>query len=50
MTDPAQWQPIKTYSEILFDFYDGIAKITINRPDRRNAVTPVTVQEIIDAM
>ena len=50
MTDPAQWQPIKTYSEILFDFYDGIAKITINRPERRNAFTPLTVQEMIDAM
>ncbi len=50
MTDPAQWQPIKTYNEILFDFYDGIAKITINRPERRNAFTPLTVQEMIDAM
>ena len=50
MTDPVQWQPIKTYNEILFDFYDGIAKITINRPDRRNAFTPLTVQEMIDAM
>ena len=30
MTDPVTWQPIKTYNEILFDFYDGIAKITIN--------------------
>ena len=50
MTDSVTWQPIKTYSEILFDFYDGIAKITINRPDRRNAFTPLTVQEMIDAM
>ena len=50
MTDPVTWQPIKTYNEILFDFYDGIAKITINRPERRNAFTPLTVQEMIDAM
>ena len=32
------------------NFYDGIAKITINRPEKRNAFTPLTVQEMIDAM
>lgn len=50
MTDTVQWQAIKEYEEILFQFYDGIAKITINRPERRNAFTPLTVQEMIDAM
>jgi len=25
------WTPIKKYSEILFEYYEGIAKITINR-------------------
>ena len=50
MTDSVTWQPIKTYNDILFDFCDGIAKITINRPERRNAFTPLTVQEMIDAM
>lgn len=50
MTEPVQWQTIKDYQEILFQFYDGIAKITINRPERRNAFTPLTVQEMIDAM
>uniref|UniRef100_A0A7C1FGR9 1,4-dihydroxy-2-naphthoyl-CoA synthase n=1 Tax=Caldilinea aerophila TaxID=133453 RepID=A0A7C1FGR9_9CHLR len=44
------WEPIKQYEEILFEFYDGIAKITINRPEKRNAFTPLTVQEMIDAM
>lgn len=44
------WVPIKTYTEILFDFYDGIAKITINRPRYRNAFTPTTVMEMTDAM
>lgn len=44
------WTTIKEYSEILFDFYEGIAKITINRPRYRNAFTPQTNQEMIDAM
>ena len=26
-----EWKPIKEYKEILFDIYDGIARITINR-------------------
>lgn len=50
MSEPVQWQPIKAYEEILFDFYEGIAKITINRPHKRNAFTPLTVQEMIDAV
>ncbi|HSN76460.1 MAG TPA: 1,4-dihydroxy-2-naphthoyl-CoA synthase [Anaerolineae bacterium] len=50
MSDTIQWQTIKEYEEVLFQFYDGIAKITINRPHRRNAFTPLTVQEMIDAM
>ena len=44
-----QWQTIKEYSDILFDFYEGIAKITINRPRYRNAFTPTTVMQLIDA-
>jgi naphthoate synthase len=44
------WTTIKEYNEILFDFYEGIAKITINRPRYRNAFTPQTNQEMIDAM
>lgn len=44
------WKEIKTYQEILFDFYNGIAKITINRPRYRNAFTPLTVSEISDAL
>jgi len=44
------WTSIKEYEEIRFEFFDGIAKITINRPEKRNAFTPLTVQEMIDAM
>ncbi len=44
------WQPIKEYQEILFSYYDGIAKISINRPHKRNAFTPQTVKEMSEAM
>ena len=47
---PIPWASLKTYEEILFDLYDGIARITINRPHKRNAFTPLTVQEMIDAI
>ena len=47
---PVEWRTIKEYQEILFQYYDGIGKITINRPHKRNAFTPLTVQEMIDAM
>jgi naphthoate synthase len=45
-----EWTTIKEYEEIRFEFYQGIAKITINRPRYRNAFTPLTVKEMIDAM
>lgn len=44
------WKSIKDYEEIKFEFFEGIAKITINRPRYRNAFTPLTVKEMIDAM
>ena len=44
------WETIREYREIKFDFFEGIAKITINRPHKRNAFTPLTVQEMIEAM
>ncbi len=44
------WKPIKEYKEILFHKYDGIARISINRPQVHNAFTPLTVSEMIDAM
>jgi len=44
------WEKIKDYEEILFHYYDGIARISINRPQVHNAFTPLTVQEMIDAM
>ena len=44
------WVKIKDYEEILFDYFEGIARITINRPRYRNAFTPDTVKEMCDAM
>ncbi len=44
------WQTIKEYDDIKFDFYEGIAKISINRPHKHNAFTPKTVAEMISAM
>ncbi|HWB64325.1 MAG TPA: enoyl-CoA hydratase-related protein, partial [Chitinophagales bacterium] len=44
------WKSIKDYEEIRFEFFEGIGKITINRPRYRNAFTPLTVKEMIDAM
>ena len=45
----ANWTPVKEYSEIIFERDDKIAKITMNRPEKHNAFTPVTVAEMIDA-
>lgn len=45
-----EWKTIKEYSDILFQWYDGIAKITINRPEVYNAFRPQTNVDMIDAM
>ena len=45
-----QWTPIKEYSDILFEYFEGIAKITINRPQVRNAFTPTTVAQMSEAL
>ena len=44
-----EWKTIKKYEEILFDYYEGIARITINRPRYRNAFTPDTTKEMSEA-
>ena len=43
------WEKVKDYKDILYEKSDGVAKVTINRPHRRNAFTPDTIQEMIDA-
>ena len=44
------WTTIKEYEDILFEYYEGIAKITINRPHVYNAFRPQTNFEMLDAM
>ncbi len=44
------WETIKEYEEILFDFFEGIGRITINRPRYYNAFTPTTTTEMSDAL
>lgn len=46
-----KWKKVKDYTDILYEQAEGeaIAKITINRPEKRNAFRPLTTQELIDA-
>ena len=49
-TTHSLWQKIKSYEDIRFEkTEDGIAKVTINRPEVRNAFRPETVQEMQNA-
>ncbi len=43
------WTTIKEYEDILFQFCDGVAKITINRPEVYNAFRPQTNVDMLDA-
>ena len=38
------------YKDILYDVRDGVARITINRPEKYNAFTAETCEELIDAL
>lgn len=50
MAEQREWTTIKEYEEIKYEFFEGIAKITINRPRYHNAFTPDTTKEMCDAM
>ena len=43
------WERVVEYQDIIYEKADGIAKITINRPEVRNAFRPETVSELMDA-
>ena len=44
-----KWKEISKFEEIIFEEYNHIAKITINRPRYRNAFTPLTTWELSQA-
>ena len=47
--EPIEWTFAGTYSDILYEKAEGIAKITINRPEVRNAFRPQCLAELRDA-
>ncbi len=47
--EPIDWQTAGEFTDILYEKADGIAKITINRPEVRNAFRPQTLAELRDA-
>lgn len=48
--DPIVWEKMKDYEDIRLERTpEGIAKVTINRPEVRNAFRPLTVKELKDA-
>jgi len=49
-SSPVPWTPVREYRDIRYEHSgSGIAKVTINRPEVRNAFRPQTVTELIDA-
>lgn len=52
MPKKRRWNKVSGFSftDIKYEKIKGIAKITINRPERRNAFTPETVNEMIKAL
>jgi len=44
-----KWEQNGQYEDILVDYFEGITKITINRPEVRNAFRPQTITELTQA-
>lgn len=45
-----EWVEAREFTDLKYHKAEGIAKITINRPEVRNAFRPLTVQEMIKAL
>lgn len=45
-----QWQEVKTYTDITYHKGEGIARIAFNRPEKRNAFRPLTIDEMTEAL
>ncbi len=43
------WEKVRDYTDIIFEKAEGIGKITINRPEVRNAFRPLTLNEMLEA-
>lgn len=46
---PIEWHPAGDFNDIRYETAEGIAKITINRPEVRNAFRPQTLAELREA-
>lgn len=44
------WKLLKAYEDVLFDFFEEVARIALNRPEVYNAFRPETNVEMLDAM
>ena len=45
-----KWETSKEYSDIKYQKAEGIAKLTINRPEVRNAFRPQTIDQLQEAL
>src|SRR6202158_731559 len=46
---PVAWTKVRDFQDIKYEHFEGIAKITINRPEVRNAFRPETIFELQEA-